>query len=241
MSRKKDGKQIRTYQVEISKEGFDWLLSYVGKTSILGVTFGDYAEDNGFPDKLTFEMDIDVKAREVVQLSYNGMPFRDAELSINIQSADHELKLPQASKLASQAMGFGITNTFLFHPTNYLDRSPHDQKRIADMKIIKTALEIYYRQHGNYPHRTAPSLPRDNLLKLMPGVNQEAFVDPSGRFLNQYGSQYTYIPEDASGSGTCGTSFYSFNTGESFQAPDCVKFWIVTRLDNGQEYKLVSD
>ena len=107
--------------------------------------------------------------------------------------------------------------------------SEGDKESIADLKGIKTALEIYKAKNGHYPVRYDLSVNQQSFItNQMPGASLEVFKDPSGRFIGLNGSQYSYVPSTTSGDESCSGS-------------DCAKYFIFVTLDDGTKFQFNSD
>lgn len=237
----KDGKRLQNYKIKLTKDGFARLLDQISGSSIPRSVFDKYVANNGFPESISLDLQVDKSTKTIHSLSYSGRPFRDATLSLDLSPGENSFTAPENAPLASKVLDYGIVRTLIFNPDFQSADGAGDRERIADIKGIKMAMEIYRNKIGNYPTRSYPAFQDSEMMQTMKGADREIFVDPVGKFLSRHGSQYTYIGETAEGSETCGSSFYDLNTQQDFAAPDCTKFWVVTTLDNGQEYKQTSD
>lgn len=226
-----DGKQIQHYKVSVSRAGLRSLIGKLDSSNILAAVFDRYAGTEGFPESIEASVQVDTNTKTLHKLTYNGRPFRDATLSLDLTTGPNDLEEPQGPLLTSK-LAYGIVWSELFNPILQQGSTEADKERVADMKGIKTALEIYKARNGHYPDRYSMAVNQENTFPvLFPGADFAVFTDPAGRFIGRNGSQYAYVGETADGNQSCGPH----------NGPPCEKYFIVTTLDNGQEYQLNSD
>lgn len=230
----KDGIKTRKYNISVDKSGFkrtlEQLESTIG-TPLLSEIFEIYSSSNNFAEQIDMSLWVNLKTKRIHQLSYDGRPFQDATLSINLVSApDNEITQPEAQKL-TDTLSFGVVWSRFFNGRFQSGNSEADKERIADLKGIKTALEIYKAKNGYYPERYEMSVQQESFIRgTMPGADLEVFKDPSDRLIGLNGSQYAYVSSLNSGEEGCGR----------FSSP-CEKYFIATTLDDGTQYQLNSD
>jgi hypothetical protein len=237
-----DGVKLRNYKVSLTKDGFVRLLDQISGSQLLSNGFEAYSSKEGFPETVDMDVKVDISTKKIHSLSYSGRPFRDATLSMNLTPANDTITAPQNAPLVSDTLDYGIVKTIIFNPIAQNANDASDRERIADIKGIKMAMEIYHRKNDKYPTRGFSVVTvSGNMSDAMRGADNAIFDDPNGKRFNWHGSQYTYIGEAPDSSEMCGTAYYDMNTGKDIPSPDCSKFWVVTSLNNGQEFKLTSD
>jgi hypothetical protein len=228
-----NGKSVRKYEVTLNKDGFRKLLEQLDQSdrnNLLAAIFDGYTVKNTFTDQLKINVWVDPKAKKIEQVTYDGRPFPDATLSFTVKAANNNLDPPQAEKLTSK-LSYGVVWAELFNKKFQQGINDSDKERIADLKGIKTALEIYKVRNGHYPERSELAISGEDFIKKsMPGADPEVFKDPTGKFIGRAGSQYAYVPALTNGSEDCGR----------FTKP-CEKYFIVTTLDDNKQYQLNSD
>lgn len=228
----RDGKKVRTYDISTTKEGFAGLLSNLDGSGLVKSIFEEYAKKNGFPDKIHFALEVDTSSKTIHKATYDGRPFRDATLSVELVTARNSFEAPTIALLASKTLRSGVLWSQLFNPLFQSADSSSDRERIADMKAIKMGLEIHKAMYGDYPSRMDIATNGEGYLRdRLPNADPGVFKDPNNRFIGMHGSQYAYVAYASDGSEMCGPH----------NGAKCEKYFVATTLDNGQEYKLVSD
>ena len=223
-------KPTRKYEVTLTSDAFKQVITGIGKSANVHMPSSIFPKDGLTTADIKASVWINLKTKTIEQISYEGRPFRDATFSLKLVASDHNsIDAPKAEKLTSK-LGFGIVSGKLFNKQFQQGDSETDRERIADLKGIKTALEIYKARTGHYPERYEMAVNQQAFIgNQMSGADFEVFKDPSGRFIGQSGSQYAYVPALGNDSQDCG----------KFSKP-CEKYFIVTTLDDGQ-YQLNSD
>ncbi len=232
----KDGKKLRSYTLSLTKEAFASMLNYVTHTSLPG----SMINANNFPESLKVTVVIDTSTKTVNTLTYTGRPLDDINLSFTLRADTNRLTAPDNAPLVSSTLDYGIVNPIIFNPSLQSANDSTDRERIADLKGIAMAAEIYRQKHGAYPSRGAVRASDGLFESNFPSASSATFTDPMNRFTNMNGSQYTYIGQTAEGNETCGGLYFYATTQNDFSSPDCDRFWVVTNLNNGQEFKLTS-
>ena len=231
-----NGEVLRKYEVTANSSAIAQLANILDKQTASGIfsnVFTAYNSANGPIEQLKLTVWVNPKTKSLTKVTYAGRPFKDATLNFELAAAGSKkpAAAPDGAPLATRILGYGIVWDELFNSKFQQANSATDRERIADMKGIKAALEIYKAKNGSYPDRYEMAVNQQALLGgKMDGVDFEIFKDPNGRFIGLNGSQYAYVGESADGSQDCGR----FSTA-------CQKFFIVTTLDDNTEYQLNSD
>ena len=226
-----NGQSTRKYTVVITKDTFYDFLSKIDNSSLGFVTgkFRAFASQNGSTDTLSIDIWVNLKSKTIEQATYDGQPFRDATFSFKLIAANNTITTPDKSYTLNSTLSYGIVSDIIFSKDYQQASNEGDKERIADLKGIKTALEIYKAKNGHYPVRYDLSVNQQSFItNQMPGASLEVFKDPSGRFIGLNGSQYSYVPSTTSGDESCSGS-------------GCAKYFIVVTLDDGTKFQLNSD
>ena len=103
-----------------------------------------------------------------------------------------------------------------------------DTERRTDVNAMATSLEVYYNDNSGYPSYN--DMKSDVwVTKNMPGIDQQGFIDPSGKRLGQAGGEYTYsIASSAAGCVSPTNATGSKNSGKV-----CDHFNLSVMLDSG--------
>ncbi len=225
-----NGKPTIKYEVTLSADAFKQIVGQLDSVANVPVLNGIFPKSGVSADQIKADVWVSTKTKTIEQISYDGRPFRDATFSFKLGAADNHIDAPQAEKLTSK-LGYGIVTSQLFNKQYQQGSSDSDRERIADLKGIKTALEIYKARTGHYPERYEMSVNQESFIgSQMSGADFEVFKDPAGRFIGRSGSQYAYVPALNNDSQDCGR----------FSKP-CEKYFINTTLDDGKQYQLNSD
>lgn len=216
-------KSVRKYEVTLSKQAFAQLAGKFDKTG--------YLANNLDASEVKLNVWVNTDTKSVESANIDGLALNDATLRVNLNAVDtNDLETPQAKKLTS-VMDFGIVNSQIFNQQFEPLSDQVDRERVADLKGIKTALEIFKAKNGHYPSREDIATKQDKFVASeMRGADLEIFKDPNGAFVGQSGSQYAYVPASDKDEEECGAA-----------AKLCQKFFIVTTLQNGTKYQLNSD
>lgn len=226
-----NGIQARKYDVTLDQQAFKLFLGRIdqiaGVPLLSGMT-SNLAQEGGV---VRLSVWIDLKTKTVEQLTYAGRPFKTASVSIKLTAAQNGVVTIPGAQDLTDVLSYGIVNKVLFnHALQQGGDSDSDRERIADLKGIKTALEIYKNKNGQYPERYEMSVNQEGFIGTkMPGADLDVFRDPAGSLIGRNGSQYAYVPAQKSDDQNCG----------KFSKP-CEKFFISTSLSNGQRYQLNS-
>lgn len=116
--------------------------------------------------------------------------------------------------------------------------SKDDQERIADIKAMKTAFDIYEHRTGEVKSYFGFDQ-EEFIANRMPGADEELFTDPEGNIIGRNGGSYAYAGEAEGDDSRCGGTVYDFDLGE-IELPPCEKFFIITTLSTGQDFQLNS-
>lgn len=225
-----NGKSTRKYEVTLSSDAFKQLVTQIDKATNGPVLSSIFPQD-GLVEQIKINVWVNLKTKTIEQINYEGRLFRDATLNLKVVASDsNSFDVLKAEKLTSK-LGYGIVTSQIFNKQFQRGDSESDKERIADLKGIKTALEIYKARTGHYPDRYEMSVTQESFISSqMPGADFEVFKDPNGRFIGRSGSQYAYVPALNNDSQEC-SGYSKF----------CEKYFIITTLDNGKEYQLNSD
>jgi len=225
-----EGKQVRRYAVSLDNEAFKLMLAHTDSRTgapMLSATTFNAGLTEGQKD---LDLLVNLKTKKIEQITYAGRPFNNATFSIKIKANEGKTISAPTAELLTRTLSYGVVNSYVFNKNMQLGDSEADKERIADLKGIKTALEMYKAKHGKYPERYEMSVTQERFIGTqMPGADFEVFKDPSGAFIGRSGSQYAYAPSSAAGDENCG----------KFAHP-CTKFFVITTLDNGEKYQLNS-
>lgn len=223
-----DGVKTREYTLSVSKPAAVELFKSLGH-DVVGDALVGVAEQNIKTARVDLVVIVNISDKTIKKISYHGRPIDGTTLQFELVAQEvADITVPTAS--AMETLGFGIVQDTIFNRSWQIGTSLNDKERIADLKGIKTALEIYYSKNGSYPGRSevAISTGLDNLLRSkMAGVDRAVFTDPNGKPIGRNGSEYAYVPEDCT---YIGAGNYT-----------CNKFFIITTLDNGSDYQLNSN
>lgn len=226
-----NGKQARKYEVTLDKNAFRLLIGHLDKSAGAPVLSGILGVQEVTANEVKVNVWVDLKSKTIEQLTYSGRPLRNATLDIKIaQAKSANIESVTGEKLTKQ-LGYGIVNSVIFNKVWQQGGNDMDKERIADLKGIKTALEIYKARTGSYPERYEMAVNQEALIGgQMKGADPEVFKDPGGRYIGRSGSQYAYVPALSNDDQNCG----------KFSKP-CTKYFINTTLDDGKQYQLNSD
>lgn len=226
-----NGKTTRKYTVTLTKDAFTQLASRIDGSANVPVLSTLFPNTGVSADTVTADVWVNTDTKIIEQIQYEGRPFSDATFSLKTVANDsNTIVAPQAEKLTSK-LGYGIVLTQLFNKQYQQAKSDTDKERIADLKGIKTALEIYKAKTGHYPERNEMSVDQESFIRSqMPGADLDIFKDPAGRLIGLSGSQYAYVSALNDDNQDCGR----------FNKP-CEKYFIVTTLDDNQQYQLNSN
>ncbi len=226
-----NGKQVRKYDVVLDRDAFKLMVGQLDKNAGVPILSGLSSIQDIVADSVRVEIWVGLKSRSIEQISYSGRPFKNATFSIKLNRMKSVSVESVTGDQLTSKLSYGIVNAAVFNKAWQRGGSEDDKERIADLKGIKTALELYKTQTGSYPDRYTMSVEQDDLIsKKMKGSDPSIFKDPSGRYIGRNGSQYAYIPASANDDRNCGESF----------AP-CTKFFIGTTFDDGKKYQLNSN
>lgn len=226
-----NGKQARKYEVKLDKDAFRLLIGQLDKNAGVPLLSGVLGIQELTASEVTVNVWVDIKSKTIEQLTYSGRPLKNATFDIKLaQAKSAKIETVTGDKLTKQ-LSYGIVNTVIFNKAWQQGGNDTDKERIADLKGIKTALEIYKARTGSYPERYEMAVNQEALIGVqMRGADREIFKDPSGREIGKSGSQYAYVPAQNNDDQNCG----------KFSKP-CTKFFINTTLDDGKQYQLNSD
>ncbi len=226
-----NGKQARKYEVTLNKDAFKLLVAQLDKNAGVPVLSGILGVQDVTAGEVKVNVWVDLKSKTIEQITYSGRPLKNATFDIKIaQAKSANIESVAGDKLTKQ-LGYGIVNDVIFNKVWQQGGSDTDKQRIADLKGIKAALEIYKARTGSYPERYEMAVNQDALIGgQMKGADPEVFKDPGGRYIGRSGSQYAYVPAQGNDDQNCG----------KFSKP-CIKFFINTTLDDGKQYQLNSD
>lgn len=225
-----NGKATRKYEVTLSSDAFRKMAGQFDSAASAPVLSGIFPKGGISTDQINITVWVNTKSKTIEQISYDGRPFSDATFSFKYVATENKIDKPQAEKATSK-LGYGIVSTQVFNKQFQQGDSVADKERLADLKGIKTALEIYKARTGHYPERYEMSVTQESLItNQMRGADIDIFKDPNGRLIGRNGSQYAYVPALSNDSQDCGKS-----------SKPCEKYFVVTTLDNGQQFQLNSD
>lgn len=225
-----NGKKTRKYEVTLDKDAFKLLVTHVDMNAGVPLLSGIMAGETVSVNEVKLDVWVNLSTKKIEQVTYSGRPFQNATFDIKIAASDGNSAQAPAAQLLSSALNYGIVNSIIFNPVLQQGDSDSDKQRIADLKGIKTALEIYKAKKGFYPERYEMSVNQEGFIKSqMPGADLEVFKDPRSNLIGRNGSQYAYVPALKDDSQNCG----------KFAKP-CEKFFINTTLNDGQQYQLNS-
>jgi hypothetical protein len=225
-----NGNPSRKYGVTLSADAFNQFVQYVDKNAGVPLLNAISPASGLSVDSLNADVWVNTKTKTIEKINYSGRPFEDATFDLTLNAANNIFTAPESTKLTN-VLGYGIVSSRIFNRNFQQGNSDNDRERIADLKGIKTALEIYKTKVGYYPERYDVSVDQDKLLDgLMAGVDKDLFKDPNGRYIGINGSQYAYVSSDEKGDEGCG----------KFAKP-CTKYFISTTLDDGKQFQLNSD
>ena len=224
-------KQARKYEVTLSKEAFKLLIGQLDKNAGAPVLSGILGVQDVTASEVKVSVWVDIKSKTIEQIVYSGKPLKNATFDIKItQVKSAKIESPSGDKLSKQ-LGYGIVSSTIFSKVWQQSGSDTDKERIADLKGIKTALEIYKARNGSYPERYEMAVNQVALISgPMRGADPEVFKDPSGLYIGRSGSQYAYVPSQGNDDQNC----------DKLSKP-CAKYFINTTLDDGNQFQLNSD
>ncbi len=226
-----NGQSTQKFEITLTGDSFKKLLGQVDESARIPALSSIFPKGGIIAEQVKVTVWVNLKTKAIEQLSYAGRPFPDATFSLKVMlSGGAPIEAPKAEKLTNK-LDYGVVSSVVFNKKFQHGDSDLDRERIADLKGIKTALEIYKARTGHYPDRYEMSVTQESFIgDQMPGADFELFKDPNGRFIGRNGSQYAYVSALANDSQDCGR----------FSKP-CEKFFIITTLDNGKDYQLNSD
>lgn len=226
-----NGKQARKYEVTLDKNAFRLFIGQLDKNAGAPVLSGILGVQEVTANEVKVNVWVDLKSKTIEQVTYSGRPLNNATFDIKIaQAKSANIESVNGEKLTKH-LGYGIVNSVIFNKVWQQGVSDTDKERIADLKGIKMALEIYKARTGSYPERYEMAVNQEALIGgQMKGADPEVFKDPGGRYIGRSGSQYAYVPALSNDDQNCG----------KFSKP-CTKFFINTTLDDGKQYQLNSD
>jgi hypothetical protein len=225
------GKQARKYEVTLNQEAFKLLIGQLDKNAGVPVLSGVLGVQEVTANEVKVNVWVDLKSKTIEQITYSGRPLKNATFDIKIAQAKSANIESATGDTLTKQLGYGIVNSVIFNKAWQQGGSDTDKERIADLKGIKTALEIYKARTGSYPERYEMAVNQEALIDgQMKGADPEVFKDPGGRYIGRSGSQYAYVPALSNDDQNCG----------KFSKP-CTKFFINTTLDDGKQYQLNSD
>ncbi len=224
-------KKLNKYLVAMKVSDFVNIVSSVMGAGQADSIFGNLSGIDSSV-RLEFNVWIDKETKEIVKIGYTGKPTSDVDVSIVLQLDNTAISAPD-STLLPEKYHYSFVNSAIFNGAFQSGvTTKADKERIADLKGMKLAFEIYKRKNGVYPDRYSIAVEQQKILNAeMPGVDHQLFIDPNGKRAGLNGSQYAYVPEDLSSNSNCGPH----------NGPKCEKFFLVTTLDNGEEFQLNSD
>ncbi len=226
-----NGVQARKYEITLTRDNFLSLVTLFGSGNVanpLSESLISYSQANQMSNSLPFSIWINPKTKRIVQISYSGRPYKDATLDFKVTAANKTIEVSKSYDLFG-LVDYGIVDDHLFNKSTQNATTDGDKERFADLKGIKTALEIYKNKNGYYPSRGNIAVGQEAYVsKNMPGASLNVFKDPNGRFIGKNGSQYAYVPAAKDGNENC-------------SGKDCTKYFIVTTLDNGQKLQYNSE
>ena len=224
-------KQARKYEVTLSKEAFKLLIGQLDKNAGVPVLSGILGVQDVTASEVKVSVWVDIKSKTIEQIVYSGRPLKNATFDIKItQVKSANIESASGDKLTKQ-LGYGIVSSTIFSKVWQQSGSDTDKERIADLKGIKTALEIYKARTGSYPERYEVAVNQVALITgPMRGADPEVFKDPGGLYIGRSGSQYAYVPSQGNDDQNC----------DKLSKP-CVKYFINTTLDDGKKFQLNSD
>lgn len=226
-----NGKQAREYEVTLSKEAFKLLIGQLDKNAGVPVLSGILGVQDVTASEVKVNVWVDLKSKTIEQVIYSGRPLKNATFDIKIaQAKSANIESVAGDKLTKQ-LSYGIVNGAIFNKVWQQGGNDTDKERIADLKGIKTALEIYKARNGYYPERYEMSVNQEGFISSkMPGTDINIFKDPGSNLIGRNGSQYAYVPAQGNDDQNCGR----------FSKP-CTKYFINTTLDDSKQYQLNSD
>lgn len=221
----------RKYVVTLPADSFIQFAALINKSANMPLLTTLFPSGGLSADSFKMNVWVNLKTKTIEQVTYSGRPFKDATLSLKVVANNKiSITAPQAEKLTSK-LSYGIVTSGLFNKDFQIGEGDGDRERIADLKGIKTALEIYKAKTGHYPERYDLGANQESFIgSQMPGADFEVFKDPAGRFIGLNGSQYAYTPALNDDTQDCG----------KFSKP-CEKYFIATTLDSGKQYQLNSN
>ena len=226
-----DGRNVREYTLEVDANTVQEMLEQIAGSTVADI-FANYSSKNDLSEKLEFKVQVDVATKKFYKIDYVGRPFVDATFSISATESLENITAPTGSTPITKALSYGVAWPELIRADMQNGKSERDQERIADLKGMKLAFEIYKAKNDTYPDRYNIAVQQEEFLNAnLPHVDHELFKDPAGRRAGLNGSQYAYVAQTKDSDEFCGP-----NNG-----PLCEKFFIVTTLDDGTEYQLNSD
>lgn len=226
-----NGKKTRKYEVTLDPTAFKLLAGHIDMNAGVPILSGIMADKALGVTEVKLSVWVNLETKTIEQVTYDGRPFEDATFSVKIVANNQNNITAPSAELLTSKLGYGIVNKIIFNKALQQGEDDADKERIADMKGIKTALEIYKNRAGHYPERYEMSVNQEGFIaSQMPGADIEVFKDPANALIGRSGSQYAYVPALKSDDQNCG----------KFSAP-CEKFFIVTTLNNGQKYQLNSN
>ena len=226
-----DGRKVREYTLEVDANTLQEILEQLAGGTVAD-TFANYSSKNELSEKLEFKVLVDIATKKFYKIDYDGRPFSDATLSIHATESSDTITAAEGSVKLSEALSYGVAWSGLIRADMQNGKTERDNERIADLKGMKLAFEIYKAKNGTYPDRYNIAVQQEQFLNTsLPYVDHGLFKDPADRRAGLNGSQYAYVSQTKDGDEFCGP-----NNG-----PLCEKFFIVTTLDDGTEYQLNSD
>ena len=96
------------------------------------------------------------------------------------------------------ALVFGFLPGLVF--ANFQDAQAKADDTVAknDINSLHSKLEEHYNENGEYPTLKGIAEEYDQQL---PGIDSGALTDTNEKFINEYGSDYTYAPENCTAVG----------------------------------------
>jgi len=226
-----NGRQARKYEVTLDKKAFKLFVGQMDKNTGAPILSGILGVQEITANEVKVNVWVDLKSKTIEQVVYSGRPLKNATFDIKITRARSANIESVTGKKLTKQLSYGIVNGAIFNKVWQQGGSDADKERIADLKGIKAALEIYKARTGSYPERYEMAVNQETLIGVrMKGADPEVFKDPSGRYIGRSGSQYAYVPTENNDDQNCG----------KFSKP-CTKYFIATTLDDGKQYQLNSN
>ncbi len=93
----------------------------------------------------------------------------------------------------------GVLSSWIVPSYPALQAHSQDTERKNDINSIYQKLEYHYNEYGEYPTIDELVL---NSEENLPGIDQEVFIDPNGKWIQQ--GDYTYSPSGCTAIGCSG-------------------------------------